>query len=80
MGWTVGVQFVAFGTVFLFSTVSRPNLVPSSPLSNGYRGALSPEVKWPECDLDCSSPVSAEVKNSGAIPPLLYTSYSVVLN
>jgi hypothetical protein len=37
-------------------------------------GASSPEVKRPGSDADHSSPSSAEVKNGGAIPPLLHTS------
>jgi hypothetical protein len=31
-------------------------------------------VKRPECEADYSSPSSAEVKNSGAVPPLLHMS------
>jgi hypothetical protein len=44
--------------------------VPLSLLSNRYRGVLSLEVKRPEHDADHSPPSAAEVKNSGAIPPL----------
>jgi hypothetical protein len=34
-------------------------------------GALSPEVKRPGREIHHSSPSSAEIKNGGAIPPLL---------
>jgi hypothetical protein len=35
---------------------------PPNLLSNGYRGALSPGVKWPVREADHSTPTSAEVK------------------
>jgi hypothetical protein len=45
----------------------RPSL-----LSNGYRG-FSPGVKRPRRKADRLPPSSAEVRNSGAIPPLLHS-------
>jgi hypothetical protein len=50
--------------LFLFTAASRPALGPPSPLSNGYRGALTPEVKRPGLEADCSPPSSTEVKNA----------------
>jgi hypothetical protein len=49
---------------FLFTTASRPALGSSQPLSNGYRGDLSPEVKLSEREADHSPPNNAEVKNT----------------
>jgi hypothetical protein len=47
---------------------------PLSLLSNGYKGALFPEVKRTGPEGDHSPPTSAEVKNGGAIHPLPRTS------
>jgi hypothetical protein len=41
--------------------------VPPSLLSDGYRGALSPEVKRPELEVDHSPLFIVEVKSGGAI-------------
>jgi hypothetical protein len=46
---------------------------PPNLLSDGYRGALYLVVKRPGRETDHSPPSSVEVKNGGAIPPLLYT-------
>jgi hypothetical protein len=49
----------------IFSSPRRPDWLwgPFSLLSIGYR-ALSPEVKRPEREADCSPPTSAEVKKT----------------
>jgi hypothetical protein len=72
LGWTARVRLQA-GKRF-FSTPQRPDriLVPSSRQSNWCQvpGAISPGVYWPGREADHSPPASAEVKNSGAIPPV----------
>jgi hypothetical protein len=64
-------------TARFFSPPQRPDRLWGLPslLSNGYRGALSPEVKPQEREADHSPPSSAEVKNGGAIPPFLMSSW-----
>jgi hypothetical protein len=47
---------------FLFSTSSRPVLVPTQPIIQWVSGALSPGVKRPVREADHSPPASAEVK------------------
>jgi hypothetical protein len=59
---------------FLFSTASRPALVPTQTAIQWVPGALSSAVKVPLCESDHSPPSSAEVKSGGAIPPLFVTS------
>jgi hypothetical protein len=50
MGWMAGVEFPA-GTEIIFSLLPYSDRLwgPSSLLSNGYRGALCPRVKWLRC-------------------------------
>jgi hypothetical protein len=60
-----------------FSTTRRPDRLWSTPsfISNGYRGALSPGVKWTGREADHSHPSSAEVKKTWiytAIPPYAF--------
>jgi hypothetical protein len=57
--------------VFLFSTASTPALGPTQPPIQWVPGVLSPGIKRQEREADHSPPSSAEVKNGGAIPPLL---------
>jgi hypothetical protein len=47
---------------FHFSISSRPALGPIQPLIQWLLGALSPEVKRPDCEADHSPLTSAEVK------------------
>jgi hypothetical protein len=75
-GWTAGFDSWQRQEMFLFSTASRRFWGPSSLLSNGYRGAISPGLKWPGHEAEQSPPYSAQVKNGAAIPPL----HGVLLN
>jgi hypothetical protein len=56
------VRFPAGAGNFLFTTVSRPALVPTEPPIQWLKGALSLGVKRPGREADHSSPSSAEVK------------------
>jgi hypothetical protein len=44
---------------------------PTQPQTQWVAGALSPGVKRQGREVDHSPPTSADVKNGGAIPPLL---------
>jgi hypothetical protein len=65
--------------IFLYSTASRSALGQSQPIQ-WVPGALSPGAKLPGHDADHSHLSSAEVKNSGDIPPLPIRLHGVVLN
>jgi hypothetical protein len=52
--------------VFLFSTASRPTLGFTQPSMQWVLG-----IKRPGCEAELSPPSSVEVKNGGAVPPLL---------
>jgi hypothetical protein len=58
--------------VFLYSTAPGPTLGPTQPPIQCIQGALSPEVKQAGYEADHSPASSAEVKNGGAILPLLH--------
>jgi hypothetical protein len=58
----------------VYSTVHRPALGPTQPPILWVLGALSAGVKWQGCEGGHSPPSNAELKNSGAIPPLPHTS------
>jgi hypothetical protein len=60
--------------IFLFSVISRLALGPTQPSIQWVPGALFPGVKWQGHEADHVPPSSAEVKNSGTIPPLPHTS------
>jgi hypothetical protein len=45
----------------------------------GTRGCFT-EVKWPRREVNQPLPPAAEIKNDGAIPPLLYRFQGIVLN
>jgi hypothetical protein len=49
--------------IFLFTTASRPALVPTEPPIQWVRGTLSLAVKRPGREADHSPPSSAEVEN-----------------
>jgi hypothetical protein len=73
MGWTIGV--VGFDSrrwlgIFLFTTASKTALGTPSLLSNRYHGILSLGANRPGREADHSPLSIAEVKVSGAIPPL----------
>jgi hypothetical protein len=57
----------------LYSTESRPALGPTQPPNQWVPAPLSPGVKRPGREAD-HSPPSSDVKNGGALPPLLHTS------
>jgi hypothetical protein len=59
---------------FLYSTVSRPALEPTQPPVQWVLQALVPKIKQPGREADHSPPPAAEIKNSGAIPPLPHIS------
>jgi hypothetical protein len=59
---------------FLFCTTSSQSLGPAHPPTQSILGAHSLRVKWQGHEADYSSPSSAEVKKSGAIPPLPHMS------
>jgi len=48
--------------IFPFTTASRTALWPTQPTIQWVPGALSLEVKWPECEAVHSPPRSAKVK------------------
>jgi hypothetical protein len=54
--------------------------VPSQPHNQWVAGALSPRVKRLARATDHSPPCSAEIKNSGAIPPLRTQPLGIELN
>jgi hypothetical protein len=64
------VRFPGWGNL-IFSTACRPALGPTEPTFQRVPGAIPPKVKRPGRETDHSLPSSAEVKNVGAIPPLL---------
>jgi hypothetical protein len=68
-GWTAGVLFSAEARDF-----SLPALGSTQPSIQGVSGALLSGVRRPGREADLLPPLSAEVKNGGAIPPLLYSS------
>jgi hypothetical protein len=74
-----GVRFPAGDMdIFLFTTASRPALVPTHPV---YREARSPGVKLPGCEVDHSPPSIAEFKNTwsyNAIPPYVFMAWCLV--
>jgi hypothetical protein len=55
-------------------------LRPTQPPIQWVPGALSPGIKRQGLEADHSSPTNAEVKNSGALPPLPIYLHGVVLN
>jgi hypothetical protein len=67
-GWTAGVRFSTEERNF-----SLPHSIKVGSGANGYWWALSPGIKWLECEADYSRLSSDQVKNCGAIPPLPYT-------
>jgi hypothetical protein len=76
-GWTARVRFPAWQDFFLF-TSSRPTLGPIQLSVKWVSGAISPGVRRPGREGDYA-PSSAEVKDSGAIPPPIRL-HGIVLN
>jgi hypothetical protein len=70
-GWTAQVRFPVVQGFFLLSVLTDSGAHPA-PYSMGIWGALSPGVKRQGRESDHSPPSSAEVKEGGAIPSLLY--------
>jgi hypothetical protein len=66
-GWIAGVRFPTWTRDF---SLPHPALGLTQPLIQKVLGALSPGEKRPFRESDDSLPCSAEVKTSGAIPPL----------
>jgi hypothetical protein len=62
------------GKIIPFSTLSRLVLQPTQPTIQWVPGVISLGVKQLGCEAVQSPPSSAEVKNSGAIPPFPDTS------
>jgi hypothetical protein len=74
-GWTIGVHFPAGTMMGFFSLPPHSGRLwdLSDLLSNWYRGAFIPGVKWPVRRTDYSPPSSAEVKNPWnctSVPPI----------
>jgi hypothetical protein len=65
MGWMTGVQYpaVAMMRLFLFATASRQVLESTQPRIQWTTWAITPGVKRPGSEADCSPPASAEVRN-----------------
>jgi hypothetical protein len=59
---------------FLYSTASRPALVPIQPPTQWVPGTLSLGAQWMGRQADHSPTSSAEAKNAGTIPPLPHVS------
>jgi hypothetical protein len=72
-GCTAGVQFLALSSFSLFHCIEAGSGVHSVsyPMCTG---ADFPKSKRQRREADYHSPSSAEVKNGGAIPPLLHLS------
>jgi hypothetical protein len=66
MGWTTRVQFLAGAMmgIFIFATMTRPGVGPTSILTNEYHELL-PEVKLLGCETDHRPPSSAKVTTVG---------------
>jgi hypothetical protein len=80
-GWTAGVRFSARGEEnFLCPTASRPTLGPTLPPIQWVPETLSLGIKRPGREAVHSPSSSAEVKNGGAIPPLLIRLHCVMSN
>jgi len=63
--------------IFLFATTSRPPLVHSAFLSNGYRSSF-PRIERPGCEADHSPSSSAKVKNVwsySSTAPFIFMAY-----
>jgi hypothetical protein len=61
-------------TTFFFSTTSTPALGSAQPPNQWVPGTISIGVQQPGHEADHSPPSNVEVKNGGAMPPLLQIS------
>jgi hypothetical protein len=68
------VRLRAGAVICFFFTESRPALGYTQPLIQRVPEALSPWVKRPGLKANYSPPISVEVKNGGALPPLPHMS------
>jgi hypothetical protein len=66
--------------IYLIPTASRPALGPTQLPIQMVPGTSSPGVKRPAREADHSTPSSADVTKSGAVPPLPESLHGVVLN
>jgi hypothetical protein len=66
--WKARVRYLS-----LLHSVQTSSVVNQRPIQ-WVPGSLSSEVKLPGLEADHSSPPSADVKKSGAIPPFSYMS------
>jgi hypothetical protein len=64
----------------IFSTSSRPAVGPTSLLSNGYKGAVSPGVKRQGVKLNTHLQLVPRSRKCGSIHPLPIRLHGVVLN
>jgi hypothetical protein len=60
--------------------MSIPALGTTQPQIQWITGVVTPEIKRQELEADHSPSFSADVKNGGAIPPLLTRLHGRVLN
>jgi hypothetical protein len=68
-GWILGVRIPAGQNNCIFFTASRPALESTQPPIQWV-----PEARSPGREADHSPPSTAEVRNGGAVPPLIHTS------
>jgi hypothetical protein len=73
MGWMTGVRFPVGGKRFFSIRIQTGSQAQPTSYPMGTGGSF-PGIKRPGGDTDHSPPSSAEVKNSGTIPPLPHTS------
>jgi hypothetical protein len=66
--------------ICLFSTACRQALGPTQPPIQWLPEVHSPVVKLPGREADHSSSSNAEVKDGGAVTPLLIRFHGIVLN
>jgi hypothetical protein len=73
-GWVAGFDSWQRQEIFIFSTASRLTFWTHPFTYPMGTGDTVPRVKWPECEVDHSSPSNFETKNGGAIHPIPHAS------